>query len=73
MTQNRIDRMVAAATGESLSEIRSRGFSLVDPRTVRHDPETEPDDVLDPLVDWDELEAERHIGVAPKRTHRHVA
>ncbi len=78
MTQNRIDRMVAAATGESLSEIRRRGFSLADPWTVQHVPEAtgndidlqdEPDD--EHFVDWDAVQADRHVGIAAKRTRRH--
>jgi len=79
MTQNRIDRMVAAATGESLSEIRRRGFSLADPWTVHHDPEAirnaidieyEADDD-ERFVDWDTVQADRHVGIAPRRSRRH--
>ena len=45
MTQREIERELALATGESLSTIRSRGFSIVEP----------PD--LEPLtVDWDEVQ-----------------
>ena len=39
MTQTQIDRAVARATGESLSTIRSLGFSIADPDMVCHDPE----------------------------------
>ena len=80
MTQNRIDRMVAAATGESLAEIRRRGFSLADPWIVHHDPEAirnaiefdiEDEADEDRFVDWDTIQADRHIGIAPKRPRRH--
>ena len=53
MTQHQLDRAVARHTGESLSTIRSRGFSIVEP------PELEP-----LVVDWDEVQAER-IGLLP--------
>ena len=48
MSQNQIDRAVARRTGESLSTIRSYGFSIVEP------PEMEP-----LTVDWDALAQER--------------
>ena len=78
MTQNRLDRMVAAATGESLAEIRRRGFSIADPWTVHHDPEADRNEIdiehdLDieaSLVDWDAVQADRHVGIVPKRTRR---
>ena len=74
MTQNRIDRMVAAATGESLAEIRRRGFSLADPWTVHHDPETDrneiDNDFDDRIVDWDAVQADRHVSIVPKRQRR---
>ncbi len=45
MTQRELERELALATGESLSTIRGRGFSVVEP----------PD--LEPLtVDWDEVQ-----------------
>ena len=53
MTQRQLERAVARQTGESMSTIRNRGFSIVEP----------PD--LEPLVvDWDELQAER-LGLFP--------
>ncbi len=80
MTQDQIDRLVARATGESLTEIRHRGFGIADPVSVSFDPEpsgisrtgagsiSNPDargpldDDREPLVvDWDELEASRHV------------
>ncbi len=81
MTQKRIDRMVAAATGESLAEIRRRGFSLADPWTVHHDPEADRNgididhdaDIEACLVDWDAVQADRHVGIRPKRSRCHVA
>ena len=50
MTQLEIDIQVAIATGESLSEIQRRGFSLANSIEVDHDPEPRG-----PLVfDWDQ-------------------
>ncbi len=61
MTHYELERELARKTGESLSTIRGRGFSLVEP------PE------LDPLViDWDQLESER-LRVLPGRRSRAVA
>ena len=56
MSQSEIDRSVAEATGESVSTIRRRGFSLVTPLTL-----FDPDENLaqPQVVDWDRLEAER--------------
>jgi len=54
MTQQELDREVAKATGESLCEIRLRGFSIADPSDVAFDPE--PDNLPPQFVDWDELE-----------------
>ncbi len=39
MQQLEIDRLVAEATGESMSEVRRLGFSLADPMFVEYDPE----------------------------------
>lgn len=53
MYQSDIDRAVASATGESLTEIRRRGFGLIDPFEPVFDPESID---LPQTVDWDELE-----------------
>ena len=53
MTQAELDRAVAAATGETICTIRSRGFSIVE------FPEPAPR-----IVDWDELDAAR-VGMLP--------
>jgi hypothetical protein len=58
MNQSAINRAVARATGESVREIRRRGFSLVDPDESDFDPE--PDDRQPQIVDWDTLDAQRH-------------
>lgn len=57
MTHRQLNRAVAMATGESLREIRLRGFSLADPSDVDFDPE--PNDAPPQIVDWDELALER--------------
>jgi hypothetical protein len=57
MTQSQIDRAVSRATGESIDEIRRRGFSLADLPDISFDPEP----VVRPpqVVNWDELDAQR--------------
>jgi len=58
MTQQQFDRLVAAATGEDIREIRRRGFGPADAEVVAFDPE--PFDVdIDKYLDWDEVDAER--------------
>ena len=63
MTQQQLDHAVAKATGESLREIRHRGFSIADPADVAFDPE--PDDLPPQFIDWDE-----HQEVEPPRPCR---
>ena len=58
MTQAELDREVSRTTGESVTTIRSLGFSLDEP--------TE----MEPLtVDWDALAAER-VGLFPAGCRR---
>jgi hypothetical protein len=64
MTQSRLNRAVARATGESLATVRSLGFSVADPGDVSFDPEPTP--AMPQVVDWDELEADR-VAVFPIR------
>ena len=58
MTQHHLNRLVAAATGESRRTVARLGFSLADPIVVEHHPE--PYDELASYVDWDELDAQRY-------------
>jgi hypothetical protein len=58
MTQHALNRLVAAATGESRRTVAGLGFSLANPVVVEHDPE--PYDELASYVDWDEVDAERY-------------
>lgn len=51
MTQCEIDRAVAATTGESLTEIRHRGFGIVNLASTRD--HLEPVDRLPLVLDWD--------------------
>lgn len=53
MTQNDLNRAVSLATGESVSEINRRGFSLVISEEPAYDPEPSP------WLDWDEVDAMR--------------
>lgn len=55
MTQRELERELAVRTGESLTTIRCRGFSLV-----------EPPDLKPLIVDWDQLAAER-VRMLPER------
>jgi hypothetical protein len=64
MTQNELNRAVARVTGETVSEISSRGFSPlpVDP----YDSGLEP-------IDWDWLDQSRSVAVLPSRNLSRVA
>lgn len=63
MTQAEIDRSVRCATGESLREIRRRGFSEADPLQVGYDPEPYS---APGIVDWDQLQSGR-VALFPRR------
>jgi hypothetical protein len=64
MTQRELNRAVARATGDSVREIRRRGFSMANPAEVNFDPEP---DLLPPLaVNWDRLDSQR-MGLFPAR------
>ena len=63
MTQRELDREVASATGESLSEIRRLGFSIENPG----DPLSDPDPCAAPnVIDWDD----HYMAELPRRFHR---
>ena len=62
MTQLQLDRAVAHATGESLSTIGCRGFSIVSPDEADFDEDAR--DLHPSVVDWDELDAERSSAAA---------
>lgn len=61
MTQRELNSAIAATTGESVSTIRRRGFSLM-----------EPDDAAPLMMDWDEVRPEP-TGIFPSRTLRRTA
>lgn len=61
MTQAELDRNVAGVTGETLREIRRRGFSIADPAETAFDPEPSGSAGV---IDWDDF-----YGVEPPR-HR---
>jgi hypothetical protein len=65
MTQTQLDQLFARATGEDLSEIRHRGFSLADPIAVRFDPE--PTAGPEP-IDWDSPDRTARLQFVPRRT-----
>ena len=58
MTQNELNRAVARVTGETVSEISSRGFSPL--------PADPYDSGLEP-IDWDWLDQSRGVAVLPSR------
>lgn len=63
MTQNDLNRAVAAATGETVSTIAAMGFV----------PLTGVPDEREPfVVDWDELERQR-VSLLPERRRREPA
>ena len=64
MFQKQLNQLVAAATGEDLHEISHRGFSLVDPLDSNFDPE--PDDRPPQMIDWDELDLQRHVALTSR-------
>ena len=51
MKQEKINRLVARATGEDLREIRRMGFTIADPAHVGYDPE--PKQRRFRTLDWD--------------------
>jgi hypothetical protein len=57
MTQSQIDHSESRVTGESMREIRHRGFSIAEPVDVDFDPE--PCQLRPQIVDWDQLDAQR--------------
>jgi DNA-binding winged helix-turn-helix (wHTH) protein len=58
MTQAELNQAVADATGESVSTIRRRGFSVVTPLQI-FDPDEDDSHIYPNLVDWDALERQR--------------
>ena len=57
MKQEKINRLVARATGEDLREIRRMGFTIADPARVGYDPE--PKQRRFRTLDWDGVRRER--------------
>ena len=63
MTQAELNQAVADATGESVSTIRRRGFSVVTPLSV-FQPDDADDYALPSVVDWDALERQQRRNAA---------
>jgi len=61
MTQSELNRAVARATGEEISEIARRGFQPL---------ELEPTEPEDLIVDWDDVEQQRYVPPAEYLTRR---
>ena len=64
MTQAELNREVARATGESVRTIAARGFTLLTPKPVEREPL---------VVDWDDVQADRHVEMFPSRRRNQVA
>lgn len=59
MSQAELDRQVSRVTGESLREVRRRGFSVLSPQLSVFDEDS--DELCQPQVlDWDQVDAERY-------------
>ena len=58
MTQAELNQAVADATGESISTIQRRGFSVFTPLQV-FNPDENDDYSLPSVVDWDALERQQ--------------
>jgi hypothetical protein len=71
MTQHELNCAVAAATGETLGDVRRMGFSLADPTETNFDPE--PDCLPPQVIDWDDLEAQRFEQHTRSRHHEPTA
>jgi len=65
MTHRELTSAVARATGEDLSTIEQRGFSIVDPDEVDFDPDFE--DLLPQFLDWDEYALEHNLALLAQR------
>ena len=65
MNQRNLNRAVARKTGESISMIASRGFSLVG--RIPIEPGIRP---LEGLIDWDYVDATRNISMLPDKQQR---
>ena len=59
MNQRSLNREVAQATGETISTIAAIGFVELTGQPFEREPQT---------VDWDDLDAERHFSLSPRRT-----
>jgi hypothetical protein len=67
MKHSLLERAVALATGEALSTIRRRGFSILDPTAGDKDFDELP---RPRTVNWDRLDAQRP-GYLPQRARLH--
>lgn len=70
MTQNDLNREVAAATGETVAEISRHGFQ---PLTPVPDENELDDESLDPYLDWDEVDLHRNVRVVEQPSRQVVA
>ncbi len=63
MTQNDLNRSVAAATGETISDIAHFGFVPLTPSCQEYEPD---DEQLECYLDWDEIDLHRNVQLLPQ-------
>ncbi len=62
MNQQELDRAVARATGERVTRVRRRGFTLLRSGVIEREPR---------IVDWDAVDEAHRVGMhRPPRTPR---
>jgi hypothetical protein len=69
MNSNHVNQQVARATGETVAEIRRRGFSLEEPLPEEPILE-EPDDLIPLMIDWDRFDLERNVALIEQPPRR---
>ncbi len=63
MNQRELNREIAKATGETITEIANRGFVLLTAVPFEREPLT---------IDWDEADANRNFTIMPRRARTPV-
>ena len=59
MNQRELNSEVSRKTGEAISTIAALGFVPLTGQPFEREPQT---------VDWDDLDAQRHLSLSPRRT-----
>ncbi len=69
MTSTELNRAVACATGETVHEIRHRGFSPLS----EDEPSTNEDELLSCFLDWDDVDEHRNVAFIDQKGRSLVA